>query len=1004
MYSLFNEGKRQEFIKSELNRKIFDFPDEISSAYASAYSWLLEKTNGIEDFIENGKFEYHYFNPTPENRESNWKNAGYELSRFLPNHTLKAYQIFLQIQEEMESRKDNSTLLDLPNLYIIDNGCGGGTVTIGLLCLVLNYQKYKIANRDPIFPVSINCLGLDPNLMVLDIYKKFLDECGYLLNEYSIEITPNILPKPLPDCLGEVTEWVSSQKRIHKLIIGLGNVVRPLTEEFEQTQGMISSFNIVSRFFGGFGSSIGSREASAVKALMSNSLIDQLIIPIVGSDVHTRAGKEKNIIQWDEQVKSLQASITKSLHNHSISTEKQKRVSIEVLGPPMSYYRKALNRHGAKQTTYASAFAIVEHESFLSDNDWQRILTEQNLILAWARVRNELSYFQVEDSVEIRLFELNIEERIRKLRQDILSYKWKSLNIADMFNFYSPKGENKDPRPLNLCRLEEQILAVAILQTKGRELLESHPRSYAYRLSKGSDGEFLYQNWYQAFLDYTNAVKLCATNHLDYMIIKTDIESYYTKIRQNVLQDELIHNSKIYNSRLRELIHMLLIRQFGWEENVGIPQGHSMSGFISNFYLRTVDEKFGSKNTFGFDVEYFRYVDDIIICCQPVYKDFVLRELDLSLDALGLTRSESKTIAMTAAEFLSYSEQDVRLSPLSGEYSKILGEVYKLNDRYYSYYLHNRWSFLYKYQSLLSNLGLFISIPRLSRKIDANSKNWLMRRSHPWRMVSFPYVSDIEALDNIESLVEQFKDKNNLWVERRQALMEQLQTMLRESIYVIDNSKDEKEISRAQIIIKFSSYRLGQLGFGGVLDDIYQILTRRPWLINIRAALQSLALQNQQNLLIKIYSEISSEKPEWQFVKASILKALNYLSTPSKETVDLLRAVIETERSEFEKTMASEALILNKFIENASINNPEENLVDYTNPYLFKNLIMVAHKYMIPVDFDPANQLSSDVVDEAIQFKEHNYSIDGLYLPEPNILKRYYADYPDSLSDFLEYP
>jgi len=1003
MYPIFNDAKRQEFIKAELSRGIYDFPEEIEQAYAYTYSWLLEKTDGIEEFITNGKFEYYYYNPAPENTEKNWKNAGYEYSRLLPNHTLKAYQLFLQTQEEIENRNDNSSFLDLPNLYIIDDGCGGGTVTIGLLCFILNYQKYKIANHIPIFPITINCLGLDPNWMVLEIYKNFLGECKKLLGNFSIEVQSDILPKALPDCLGEVMEWVDAQKRIHKLIVGLGNVVRPLTEEFEQIQKAFSGFDIFSKFFGGYGSSIGSREAAALKALMGNSLIDQLVVPIIGSDTHVREGNTQKVKQWDEQVKSLQTCIVNNLNSHSVYCEKQKRISINVLGPQTSFYRKILDRHGAKLTTYSSAFAIVEHESFLSDKDWQRILTEQNLILAWARVRNELSYFQIEDSVEIRLFELNIEERIKKLRHDVLSYKWKSLNIADMFNFYAPKGEDKDPRPLNLCRLEEQILAVAILQTKGKELLEAHPRSYAYRLSNRSDSEFLYQNWYQAFVDFTTDAKRYAANHSDYLVIKTDIESYYTKIKQNILQDDLIHNSKIYNSRLKELIHLLLIRQLDWEENFGIPQGHSMSGFISNFYLRTVDEKFGNKNTFGFDVEYFRYVDDIIICCQPEYKDFVLRELDISLNTLGLTRSESKTMPMPAQEFVNYLEQDVRLGYLSSEYSVILGEVYRLNDRYYEYYLRNRWEFLQKYQSLLSNLGLFISLPKLSRKIDANSKSWLRRRSHPWRMVSLPYISNIDALDNINSWVEQFKDKNSLWVERRRALMEHLQKMLRESISIIDNSEDEKEISSAKTVIKFSVYRLGHLGFGTVIDDIYQILTHRPWLINVRSALQSLAFQNQQDLLIKIYSEISNEKPEWQFVKASTLKALSYLSTPSREAIDLLREVIETKNSDFEKTMASEALILNRYVENAIIKDAEENLVDYTNPYLFKNLIMVAYKHNIEVDYEPANLTSANVVDEAIQFKNHNYPIDELYRPEPDILKRYYADYPDSMSDFLEY-
>ena len=51
MYPLFNDEKKKEFLKAELGRDVYDFPDEVEQAYANTYSWVLEKADGIDEFI-----------------------------------------------------------------------------------------------------------------------------------------------------------------------------------------------------------------------------------------------------------------------------------------------------------------------------------------------------------------------------------------------------------------------------------------------------------------------------------------------------------------------------------------------------------------------------------------------------------------------------------------------------------------------------------------------------------------------------------------------------------------------------------------------------------------------------------------------------------------------------------------------------------------------------------------------------------------------------------------
>ncbi|KAF0106806.1 MAG: hypothetical protein FD146_2398 [Anaerolineaceae bacterium] len=940
-----------------------------------------------------------YYDPNKE--IENWLGAGREFSQLLPSHTLKAYKLFLQIEHDL-FEETSANVLDQPILSILDNGCGGGSITIGLLSLILNYQKYKLTNLLPLYPVKVNCFGLDPNVMVLQIYKKFADECASKVGKYLIDIDTQILPGTLPDHVGEVTKWMGDQKRLHSFIVGFGNVIRPIKREYEQTRKILGLFRINTNIFGGYASSIGFREITALESLISNSAIDKLIIPIIGSDSTDKNGTKN----WDEEIRSFQNNIVKSVSKHRLSSEKQKRILISVLGPKSSFFRKIRNEHAAFSTEFAAAYSIIENTNFGSDKDWLNILSEENLLLAWARVRNELSYFNVEDTVEIRLFELNIQERVRKLRQDILTYRWKSLNISEMLNFFAPKGENKNPRPLNLCRLEEQLLAVAILQVKGLDTLEFHHRSFAYRLSKKTRGEFLYEDWYEAHSRFLEEARKAAKRSPNCAVIRTDIESYYSRIRQNNLIEELIHGARIYHSRLSDITRLLIERKFDWEENLGIPQGHAMSGVISNIYLHKIDKRFNDKQQF--DIEYFRYVDDITIVCKPEQTDLILRELDSSLNSLGLTRSKDengkkgKTRIQTADDFLSQTEKDSVLEVLSKEHIRLLREIYKLDDKHHSLCQENWWEFLQRYQAILSRLSVFINVPRLSRKIKANQSWWNQTFSF-WKRTKLPYVAEMKDLDDIEKWVEAFADKNPEWILQRQLLQENLQKMFHEGLDTLQNSDNESELANAQTKIKFASYRLGQLGFGDCAEDVANIIIERPWLVNVRRITQALALQNHENLLIKIYSETPDDKAEWRFIKSSALKSLIELSNITETTITLLSQIIVSESSILERTTAAEILLLRKNIQNLHLKNLDSALANSINPYLSKNLILLAKKFT-PEALPQDMQIGfSDIINEVIQFGKLKYGLEELYRHEPDILKDYYyGDYPDNSKEFRD--
>ena len=572
-----------------------------------------------------------------------------------------------------------------------------------------------------------------------------------------------------------------------------------------------------------------------------------------------------------------------------------------------------------------------------------------------------------------------------------------------MFNFLSPKGDNKEPRPLNLCRLEEQILAVAIFQIKGKSSFDFHPRSYAYRLSDKKSGEFLYENWFKAYVTYIGDARNVCEKHPDLTVIRTDIKSYYTRIRQDDLQEKLIHSLKAHNSRVADVIHLLLKRSFDWEENLGIPQGHATSGLISDIYLQAIDKKFGDKNYY--DLEYFRYVDDFIIICESAKATQVFHELNDSLQKLGLELAElgTKTKFMSTTDFLEQTQKDTELDKVSKQHNSFLREFYELDNAHYFLSQEDWQGFLEKYQKTLSSLGIYIAIPRLSRKIEV-SQSWIKRNLHYWNSTSLPEVSDLKDLDDIDSWISTYHAKNPHWRILKEIHQEILYTFFREGIDTLQTSKDDLEKSKARRKIKFSVYRLGQLGFDNYAEEISNLLIKRPWLVNIRMTTQSLGLQNYEDLLLDVYFQTPYDKPEAEYVKSCALKAIHDLPNPSKKIIDLLSEVVVSGKSSLERTAASEVLLLRQHVNKPDLQSLQD-AIETDDPYLTKNLILLAKKFDIDMSIPSFDFHNVSILNEAIQFSQMNGEFDTLYQYEPDILREfYYGSYPDTSEEFREPP
>jgi SAM-dependent methyltransferase len=267
---------KANFVGQELAVKYLSFPPEIDQSYSRVIDWL-GTLEGMQDFDKTRNFDLD---------SHDWPDVGRQVSQLLPSHTLKAYQCLLHLEQETLAEEATS-LLDQPNILIIDDGCGGGTASAALLALVANYQRYRFTNGLPIHPVHVSCYGIDPNPTALRVYVEFIRNCAIRVRDLLIDVSdPTIFPGTLPDNSSDVAKVVSEKDRTHCVFLALSNIIRPLTQEHAHhsiVHRLIESLGIDDLLPKGWRGYIGSKEIGALRSILDANIVDRVIILLVGA-------------------------------------------------------------------------------------------------------------------------------------------------------------------------------------------------------------------------------------------------------------------------------------------------------------------------------------------------------------------------------------------------------------------------------------------------------------------------------------------------------------------------------------------------------------------------------------------------------------------------------------------------------------------------------------------------------------------------------------------------
>lgn len=993
----------QDFVYQELSKPHFEYSIEVNSAYQAVVQWLsnrymigfnAKKGGGQPNLDRTGDFS------------KDRHDTGQEFTFLFPSHCMKVYQTYLQIEYRLAQNEKNA-IIGKSVLTIIDVGCGGGAASIGLIALLTNYQKYRRENRLPLTPITLNFLGIDPNFHALQIYAEFLTECASRVKDLLIKINDiKLLPGTLPENSSETLQWISNQKRIHCVIFALSNIIRPLTQIRDHDNKTRSLFDQLgsARFLLPInrGHDIASKELVTLKAILEQGDIDQIVVPLISAD----SGNKNWHTEMQDFLNTLRSQFAR-LHEVHLSTIQRNQFSF--INPPGSYHRDYKNYTDPVPISYNSGFAIILNNKYIEDTNWQNILDQNNLLLAWARVRNSFAYDAIEDTIEIRLFEYNIEARLKRLREEVISYHWDALNVPEMFNFLVPKGHEKHPRPMSLCRIEDAILATAILQVKLKEYNKIHfSNSYAYKLS-WKHGEFLYDSWFKQYKLFLLDARSIAANNSSYHILQTDLSSYYTNINQALLFRDTEQLLALYKSRCSDLAEQIVYRDCNLgKDKTGIPQGHIISGALSNIYLSQVDSVFINK---PHGIHYFRFVDDIILIYPSnLPRQFVLDLLDYELLKRELSRSEGKTSeVMTVEDFLKLTEFDEELEILSQEHAQLTSVLYKLDRNYIKVAVADWWIFVENYQNLLMNIGVYVSIPRLSRKLQKNLRWW---QSHLGWFSKFA-LPPVDHMDDLRDAINwQFEfyrlhGKPEIgWLDKKEHIRSRLAQLLRNNLPLLESTStvDQK---KAKSRVKFAIQRLGQLGFEEEATIIAEILLTQPWYLNPRRVCHDLALQGYQNLLVDVFNQLKEYSGiEWSYVRGAVLKSFSNLPSPSNSVIKILCDVLLGSSSNLEKLMASETLLLIQKTEQLSKQDLEDAIRKCDDSYLVKNNLLLHALVAGKEESGRADLDNTGIYNDTIEYIRTKENFDDLYRHEPEILRQQFYDgvYADSFEEFEDFP
>lgn len=192
--------------------------------------------------------------------------------------------------------------------------------------------------------------------------------------------------------------------------------------------------------------------------------------------------------------------------------------------------------------------------------------------------------------------------------------------------------------------------------------------SFGYQIQKNFSGARIFQPWLTRWSNFISDINNVIDDEtkLDYIVIKTDILSFYDTIPHEYIKRMMLGGggnicindrysmlSEELRTQYQNLIEKLFkINSITVSGLYGLPQGPAYARYLAELYLDELDRTFDVLIAEGDVTFYHRYVDDIFILCKDMSSaDETIKLVRDKLVALGLKLNESKTVKTDVGSF-----------------------------------------------------------------------------------------------------------------------------------------------------------------------------------------------------------------------------------------------------------------------------------------------------------------------------------------------------------------
>jgi|AKZA01.1.fsa_nt_gi Reverse transcriptase (RNA-dependent DNA polymerase). len=316
------------------------------------------------------------------------------------------------------------------------------------------------------------------------------------------------------------------------------------------------------------------------------------------------------------------------------------------------------------------------------------------------------------DKISKGIFEKDKQQHFEIINKKVFNQRYKFTRYKKMLIL---KGENKPPRVISIPTIRDKITLNILNQIFNNTYQGKNISPLPHSVINS-----LYDSIKNGNYDY---------------YIKIDIKKFYASIDHEILISLLKQKM-----RKKELIS-LITKAISNEKLVGIPEGLSISNSLGNIYLLDVDSYYGDRN----NIEYFRYVDDIIILCNQENaekeKDNIIKILAKKHLTINEKFDEGK-LNEKCFNYLGYEFKDQTLSVRGSSVNKLETSIEQL--------------FISFITSSERNVEL------LKWKINLRITGCIKdRKKYGW-LLYFSQVNDIATMSHLDWYVSKMKKRFNI--------------------------------------------------------------------------------------------------------------------------------------------------------------------------------------------------------------------------------------------------